>query len=40
MVYGMGYVTKGRDFEVFIIPESAKTMKRVDKKVVDSSHSL
>jgi hypothetical protein len=40
-VYGrQGYVTKGRKFEAFIIPESAETMKRVDKKVVDSSHSL
>jgi hypothetical protein len=40
MQYGIASVTKGRDFEAFIIPESAKTMKRVDKKVVDSSHSL
>lgn len=32
MAYGTGYVTKGRDFEAFIIPESAETMVRVDQK--------
>lgn len=31
MAYGTGYVTKGREFEAFIIPESANTMKRIDK---------
>jgi hypothetical protein len=31
MIYGYKRVTKGRDFQAFIIPESADTMKRIDK---------
>ena len=31
MIYGYERVTKGRDFKAFIIPESAETMKRVEK---------
>lgn len=31
MIYGYERVTKGRDFQAFIIPESAETMKRVEK---------
>ena len=31
MRYASGVVTKGRDFQAFVIPESASTMKRVDK---------
>jgi hypothetical protein len=31
MAYAAGLVTKGRDFQAFIIPESAETMKRVEK---------
>jgi hypothetical protein len=31
MIYGYKRVTKGRDFQAFVIPESADTMKRIDK---------
>jgi len=31
MPYGYGYVTKGRPFDAFLIPESAETMIRVEK---------
>lgn len=34
MPYAGGYVTKGRDFQAFVIPESAETMKRVEKPSV------
>lgn len=34
MLYGGKYVTKGRDFQAFVIPESAETMKRVEKPSV------
>ena len=33
IAYGIACVTKGRNFEAFIIPESAKTMKRIDKNM-------
>lgn len=32
MPYGQGFVRKGRDFTAFIIPESAPTVKRTEKK--------
>lgn len=31
MMYNYKRVTKGRDFQAFIIPDSAETMKRVEK---------
>lgn len=34
MAYAGGLVTKGRDFRAFVIPESAETMKRVEKPSV------
>lgn len=34
MRYGYETVTKGRDFRAFVIPESADTMKRVEKPSV------